>query len=585
MQDDSARHEVPEEVRSQRDRLLRENESLGRRIVHNDLERKRTADQVAHLFRITAAVLAAGDLEEQLELVAHGIVTACNYRRCLINLFDDEGRVWKRAHAGLGQEEAAALTEAPLLTPEERARILDERHRIGNSYFVPHDSSLAQDLADTGVSSRRAEDEFLDWHPEDFLFVPLHGMDERLVGTVSVDDPQDGRRPTAGSLTVLELFAREAAFAIEQSTLLRKLEETRSYLNNVVAGSRDAIVTTDVEGRIVLWNAGAERMLGWKQEEISGKSVLTVYEDESSARATMKALRSGQDEDAAEVKETILVSKDGDRIPVSLSASALLDETGRFIGTAGISRDLRPWKKLEKRLLEAEKATTIRELAASLCHETNNFLETILSAGQVSLLTLDRDEICRMYEAAGKESELSAEVDRLTVISQEALKIAALTNRLQHVARGGTYETVEYIHDMKMADLPEGPGLSGRILVADDREYIRRFLKDFLVLEGFQVDTAEDGREAVEMACASHYDVVLSDIKMPHRNGYEVFEQVRAESPDTRVILMTAYGYDPTHSIARASDEGLGAVLFKPFQMARVRAVITEALAAGNDAS
>ncbi|MDP6460878.1 MAG: hypothetical protein QGH59_03790, partial [Gemmatimonadota bacterium] len=130
MQDDSARHEGPEEVRSQRDRLLRENESLGRRIVHNDLERKRTADQVAHLFRITAAVLAAGDLEEQLELVAHGIVTACNYRRCLINLFDDEGRVWKRAHAGLGQEEAAALTEAPLLTPEERARILDERHRI-----------------------------------------------------------------------------------------------------------------------------------------------------------------------------------------------------------------------------------------------------------------------------------------------------------------------------------------------------------------------------------------------------------------------------------------------------------------------
>ena len=52
---------------------------------------------------------------------------------------------------------------------------------------------------------------------------------------------------------------------------------------------------------------------------------------------------------------------------------------------------------------------------------------------------------------------------------------------------------------------------------------------------------------------------------MPNRNGYEVFEGVRATDPGTKVILMTAYGYDPTHSIVRASEEGLCAVLYKPF--------------------
>jgi DNA-binding NtrC family response regulator len=71
---------------------------------------------------------------------------------------------------------------------------------------------------------------------------------------------------------------------------------------------------------------------------------------------------------------------------------------------------------------------------------------------------------------------------------------------------------------------------------------------------------------------------VLSDIKMPFKNGYEVFEGVRESHPDTKVILMTAYGYDPSHSIVKASSRGLSDVLYKPFQMARVRDAITKAL-------
>jgi DNA-binding NtrC family response regulator len=133
-----------------------------------------------------------------------------------------------------------------------------------------------------------------------------------------------------------------------------------------------------------------------------------------------------------------------------------------------------------------------------------------------------------------------------------------------------------------MAELPDDRAArrGGRILVADDREYIREFLKDFLILEGFHVETASDGEEALSKVRAAHYDLVLSDIKMPRRNGYEVFAGVRERDPRTKVILMTAYGYDPSHSIVRASGEGLSAVLYKPFQMARVRDAIVKALSA-----
>jgi PAS domain S-box-containing protein len=500
----------------------------------------------------------------------------------VISLFDDDWKVWKRAHAGLSEAEASALQARPEISPAIRREILADRYRLGNSYFVPHDSQLGTQLSGAGISTQRPVEEFVDWHPEDFLFVPMRGKNGKVLGTISVDDPADGRRPTPESLTVLELFAREAAIAIEQNQLLGELERAERYLENLVTNSADAIVTTDTKGRIVVWNQGAVRMLGWTREEIVGESVLRLYADEEAARVTTRRLFAADDEDPGRVSgyETLLVSKSGEKIPVALSASALYGVDGEFLGTAGISRDLRPWKKLEQELVAAEKAATLGEVAATLCHEINNFLEEILSAGQISLLTLDRDDVRTMYVDAGKQQLLDREVERVKALSREALKIASITNRLQEMARGGTYETTEYVGDIRMAEIAQ-PGATvqgARILIADDREYIREFLKDFLELNGFEVDLAEDGRQAVEMAQRKRYDLVLSDIKMPFKNGYEVFEGVRESHPDTKVILMTAYGYDPSHSIVKASSRGLSDVLYKPFQMARVRDAITKAL-------
>jgi PAS domain S-box-containing protein len=559
-------------------------DALRARVDAAALERRIAHAQVTRLLDVSAAMLASDDLDEQLRLLAGAIVDACSYRRCVITLVDQDWRIWKRAHAGLSAEEARSLEETPALPPETRRKVLDEAYRIGNSYFIPHESRLGSELAGIGVATSRRREEFVDWHPEDLLFVPLLGKDGRVLGTISVDDPVDGRRPTPDSLRILELFAREAAFAIELSTLLHELARTEGYLRNLVRSSRDAIITTDPSGRVVVFNEGAQRMLGWPASEIVGQSVLRLYGSEEEARGIMRRLMSPAQGGPGQLEghETVLVAKDGEPIPVAISASALYDAQGRFLGTAGISRDLRPWKRLERELVASEKAATVGEVAATLCHEINNFLEEILSAGQVSLLTLDRGDVRDMYGRAGMERTLDKEVERLTVISKEALKIAGLTSRLQSIARGGAYTTTEYVGEIRMVEVPGGE-LAGRILVADDREYIREFLKDFLVLEGFEVDVARDGNEAVAMVRERRYDLVLSDIKMPGKNGYEVFESVRSSDPATKVILMTAYGYDPSHSIVKASEAGLSDVLYKPFQMARVREAIVRALARDGD--
>ncbi|MCD6404408.1 MAG: response regulator [Planctomycetes bacterium] len=126
--------------------------------------------------------------------------------------------------------------------------------------------------------------------------------------------------------------------------------------------------------------------------------------------------------------------------------------------------------------------------------------------------------------------------------------------------------------------LPDEILADKHILIADDEPSILQSLGAILRSSGCRVDLAHDGQEAVEMATETHYDLVISDIKMPRMTGYEVYNSIKAEFPDTSVILMTAYGYDPTHSIVRARQEGLEGVLYKPFRAETLKKALRQAL-------
>ena len=126
---------------------------------------------------------------------------------------------------------------------------------------------------------------------------------------------------------------------------------------------------------------------------------------------------------------------------------------------------------------------------------------------------------------------------------------------------------------------PADPRLAGkRVLIADDQPAIRDTIKDILYRCGCVPDTAADGAQAMALLSSqSRYDLVISDIQMPHKNGYKIYRAAQRLGHKSPVILMTGFGYDPNHSIVRASQEGLAAVLFKPF---KVDQLLTHILAA-----
>src|SRR5262249_44794098 len=138
-----------------------------------------------------------------------------------------------------------------------------------------------------------------------------------------------------------------------------------------------------------------------------------------------------------------------------------------------------------------------------------------------------------------------------------------------------------------LADLAVDPMLAGKsVLVADDEPKIRQVIQQGLKGKGCRVGVCSDGAGAIEQlesvrsGTQAGFGRVMSDIKMPDRNGYEVLSAARKTSNDLPVILMTGFGYDPHHSIVRASQEGLQCVLFKPFQVERLLEEVKKALGA-----
>jgi CheY-like chemotaxis protein len=119
------------------------------------------------------------------------------------------------------------------------------------------------------------------------------------------------------------------------------------------------------------------------------------------------------------------------------------------------------------------------------------------------------------------------------------------------------------------------PALKGkRVLVADSDERVRRSAHGLLGRWGCVVETARDAQEATAMARLGPYDFILADIRLPDRSGYEVYCELRQAQPKARVILMTAYGYDPSHTLVKARQDGLRTVLFKPFRIDQLLAAL-----------
>ncbi len=195
--------------------------------------------------------------------------------------------------------------------------------------------------------------------------------------------------------------------------------------------------------------------------------------------------------------------------------------------------------------------------------------------------------------ASDVEAETASPLNRIvcdvTALMDEYTSDPELRERLRKL--------IEHVETVKRAmhSITEARGVSGlvpdesdadptisgkRILVADDEEIIRETIAQVLSQAGGMTFMAADGAEAIRMIRAQRFDLIISDIKMPNKNGYEVFSAAREMDATVPVLLTTGFGYDPNHAIVKASREGLNGVLFKPFKVEQLLDQVRGALTA-----
>jgi PAS domain S-box-containing protein len=237
----------------------------------------------------------------------------------------------------------------------------------------------------------------------------------------------------------------------DQRETERELLKTMEFLESLIDASVDAIVATDMEQRIVLFNPSAEMISGRHVTDATGGAKLEDLLGRSSAELVMERLLATAHGGLGRLEPTMLDLIDvyGERIPVQLSAS-LIYERGEPSAIVLIFADLRDRIRVEERLAEAqkklafsEKQGVLAELAGTAAHELNQPLTSMMAYAELLQRQSDPDS------AAAKAAE---------VLMREAERMADIVRKIGKITR---YETTSYVGHQKIFDLDRAAEAQG----------------------------------------------------------------------------------------------------------------------------
>ncbi len=287
---------------------------------------------------------------------------------------------------------------------------------------------------------------------------------------------RDGNGQVVGALAVIRDISAQ-----KRSDLQREATEAR--WRAIIDSAVDAIVVIDVRGRIEAFNRSAERMFGYTEEEMIGRTVNTLmpspYREEHDGYL-MRYLHTGEQRIIGIGREVTGLRKDGSTLPVHLSVGEW--QVGGERHFTGILHDLTPRMQLEERLREQTALARLGEMAAVIAHEIKNPLAAVRGAIQV---------IGGRLPAGSKDApvvkEIVARLDALNDLIKDLLLFARTPQ-----PRVGSVAVLALIQ-MTLELLSKDPSFAGvRTLVAGDAPLIKgdaELLK--IVLQNLFINAAQ----------------------------------------------------------------------------------------------
>ncbi len=368
---------------------LEEMESLFQKVqnahprLQNNSSGKFKNDDLEALLEVSQAINSSLVLDDILQTVMKKAVSLLRAERGFLMLLDDKGELqFKTAHN---------ITNESLNKEDFRISM-----SIANKVATTGESIYTSDaLKDERFSKQKS---ILELKLKSIMCVPLKSK-EKIIGILYLDNSSKNNVFLQSDLYVFELFAGQAAIAIENAKLYENLLALKIYNENVVSRTPIGLLVVDNNLWITIANQASREIFkkaGWREDlsdlSLNQVSVLDLVPEEEKnkwKKICYQVLYTGQPYEEAKsfhkFKEEELV--------LSVKVSPLENVENRIMGLILVVEDVTDKVLLEKRLIQSEKLVAAGEMSASIGHELNNYLTIILNNAELLPLHLKKGEL------------------------------------------------------------------------------------------------------------------------------------------------------------------------------------------------
>ena len=238
------------------------------RVIALPRPRPRNPDVSRFLVDVARRVGGTLDLQQTLDQVVAGVVELLGFDVAVLNLVTHDGSIEVVSVAGPEQ------TRGELMGTKQSAKgwqaLLEAAEPLGSLRFLDHNNTdLMQEMA-VWTPDIEVSDDPNAWHPDDALFAPLVGTEGDLLGVLSVDCPADGMRPDVHQCELLELFAVQAALALDNARVHDRLERSEQVFRATFENAPVGMAVFDADRRMLTVNRAYCTFLGRSADELVG---------------------------------------------------------------------------------------------------------------------------------------------------------------------------------------------------------------------------------------------------------------------------------------------------------------------------
>jgi diguanylate cyclase (GGDEF)-like protein/PAS domain S-box-containing protein len=475
-------------------------------------------------------------LAEVFAAVARTISQTLGFRTVAVNLFRPETGDYEVIVVH-GNERARETLLHSVTSADSWAPLLDPRFRRAGVYFIPEGAlDWSQQPASYVPDISPPADDEEAWRGDDALFAPLEGSGGRQYGIISVDEPESGRRPDDQELEVLAAFAAHAGLAIESSHQVAELGAALVRHRAVIESSLDSVIAINGAGRILEFNAAAERTFGFGAADVLGLELAEVLVPAESREGHRRGLRRAIDRDDWRLLgrriETTALRADGTTLPVELTLTVVRGSEDEEPIVYAFVRDISERRRGEEQLAYLAYHDPLTGLPNRIMVEQQ--LDLALARARrtrasVVMMFVDLDDFKEVNDQLGH-----AAGDRL--LAAVATRLRGVLRDSDLLARQGGDEFLVLLTDLTDDPGPAAELVAGKLLDALREPFV---LAGAELVTGASIGISVYPRDAADTeSLMRHADVAMYQAKAAG-GGRMAFHQGSPEVPSRRTSTAT----------------------------------------------